>query len=251
MIGLPRSGTTLVERMLASHSAITSGGEMLYFPYAIGEAGQSRSRQLIDISILDQALAADPAAIGNRYLELTRTTVGEARHFIDKLPLNYFFVGFIRRALPDARIICLRRGALDSCLANFRQLFAVGFPHYRYALSLMDTAEYVAGFERLMAHWDQCFPGAICYVRYEDLVADPEAESRRLLDYLGLEFEAGVLDFDRNAIPVATASAVQVRRPIYKGSVGAWQRYARELDPVISRLRELGVDPGIEPDAGG
>lgn len=249
VLGLPRSGTTLVERMLASHSAIASGGEMLYFPYSIGEAGQSRSRNLIDPSVLPRVLDHDPAAIGQHYLELARSVVGDARHFIDKLPLNFFFIGFIRRALPNAKIIALRRGALDSCLASFRQLFALNFPHYRYALSLADTAEYFARFEALMAHWDRLYPDAICHVRYEDLVAQPEAECRRLLDHIGLEFEPAVLDFEHNAAPVATASAVQVRRPLHRGSVGAWRRYATELEPVRRRLEALGVEVEADDEA--
>lgn len=249
VLGLPRSGTTLVERMLASHSAIASGGELLYFPFSVSEAGASRSRNLIDPEALPQALRQDPAAIGRRYLELARTVVGDAGRFIDKLPLNFFFIGFIRQALPNAKIVCLRRGALDTCFASFRQLFALNFAHYRYALSLADTAEYFARFETLMAHWDELFPNAICHVRYERLVSEPESECRRLLDYLGLEFEPAVLDFANNTTPVATASAVQVRRPLHRGSVGAWRRYARQLEPLRQCLEALGVEVGVEAEA--
>ena len=138
----------------------------------------------------------------------------------------------------------LRRGALDTCLANFRQLFALAFPYYRYSLSLTDTAEYFAMFEKLMAHWDQRFPGAVYHLAYENLVSDPEHEIRRLLAHLDLEFEPEVLSFHDNASPVATASAVQVRRPIHQRSVGAWRRYAGELEPLRRRLLELGVDTG-------
>ena len=244
VLGMPRSGTTLVERILASHSAVTSGGELMHFPVVVRQACGSRNPQLIDIEGLPAALAADPARIGSAYLERARTVVGDAGRFTDKLPINFFYVGFLRRALPNARIVCLRRGALDTCLANFRQLFALGFPYYRYSLSLTDTAEYFALFEKLMAHWDQRFPGAVYHLRYEQLVADPEAEVRRLLSHLGLDFEPGVMSFHSNDAPVATASAVQVRRPIHQRSVGAWRRYADEIAPLRRRLLELGVDPG-------
>ena len=181
-----------------------------------------------------------------RSLERARTVVGAAARFIDKLPLNFFYVGFLRRALPNARIVCLRRGALDTCLANFRQLFALGFPYYRYSLSLTDTAEYFALFEKFMAHWDRRFPGAVYHLRYEQLVADPETEVRRLLAHLGLDFEPAVLSFHSGEAAVATASTVQVRRPIHQRSVGAWRRYADEIEPLRRRLRELGIDTGEE-----
>jgi tetratricopeptide (TPR) repeat protein len=243
IVGMPRSGTTLLERILSSHSGITSGGEMTHMARAIKEAGRSRTADLIDPGSLETALACDPGRIGARYLELSQVTVGNASRFVDKMPLNFFLAGFIRRSLPRAKIVCLRRGALDTCLANFRQLFAVDFPNYRYALSLMDTAEYYALFEGLLAHWDAVMPHAIYPLRYENLVAAPEQEIRRLLDFLDIEFEPGMLEFQRNATPVATASATQVRRPIYSGSVGAWRRYESQLEPLRRRLEELGVDP--------
>ena len=240
IIGMPRTGTTLLERMLASHSAIASGGESVSMPLAVREAGGSTAPQLVDTSTLVTALASDPAAMGKRYLELASTAVGDVARFTDKLPLNFFYVGFIRRALPNARIICLRRGALDTCIASFRQLFALNFPHYRYALSLDDTAEYVGMFEDLLGLWDRLYPGAICHVRYEDLVQEPEAEVRQVLDTLDLGFEPGVLDFDRNEAPVATASAVQVRRPVHTSSVGAWRRYADHIESLRRRFEAPG-----------
>lgn len=243
VIGMPRSGTTLVERMLASHSAVTSGGELGFMPQAFREAGGARSPLLIDPGAIGAVLAKDPAWIGNRYLELADMVVGDADRFIDKLPLNFFFVGLIRRVLPNAKIVCMRRNPLDTCLANFRQLFAINFRYYRYALSLADTAEYYAMFERLMRHWDGLFPGRIFRVQYERLVDDTESEVRRLLEFLDLDFESSVLEFAANPTPVATASAAQVRRPVYRGSVGAWKRYEAELAPLRRQLDALGIDP--------
>jgi hypothetical protein len=194
----------------------------------------------MDIESLDAALASDPAAIGARYLKLARATVGGNGRFVDKHPLNFFFVGFIRRALPNAKIICMHRNPLDTCLANFRQLFALNAA-YRYTLSLEDTAEYFSMFERLLAHWDQLFPGAVYHLHYEALVSHSEAEIKRLLAFLELHFEPEVLGFHRNAAPVATSSLVQVRRPMHQDSVNSWRRYARELEPLRQRLEELEI----------
>jgi len=244
IVGMARTGTTLLERMLGSHSAITAAGETMYLPMAVHEAGRGSPQRLIDPAALRAAASQDPAAIGQRYLARVRTSVGDAARFTEKFPLNFLYVGFIRMVFPKARIVCLRRGALDTCLASFRQLFALNFPYFRYALSLEDTAEYIGLFEDLMAHWDNIAPGAICQVRYEDLVRAPEPELRRLLAALDLEFEPDMLNFVDNRAPVATASAVQVRRPVHQRSVGAWRRYADALEPARRKLLVLGVDPG-------
>jgi len=244
IVGMARTGTTLLERMLVSHSAIVGGGETMYLPMTVHEAGGGSTRQLIEPAALRAAAAQDLAAIGQRYLARIRTSVGDAVHFTEKFPLNFLYIGFIRRIFPNARIICLRRGALDTCLASFRQLFALNFPYFRYALSLEDTAEYIGLFEDLMAHWDSIAPGAICQVRYEDLVRAPEPELRRVVAALELEFEPDMLNFADNREPVATASAVQVRRPVHQRSVGAWRRYADALEPARRKLLTLGIDPG-------
>lgn len=251
VMGMPRTGTTLLERVLSSHSAIASGGELSSLPQSVWAAGGRRGR-IIHPDSWPVALAQDPTGIGENYLEHARTTVGDAGRFIDKRPLNYYLIGFIRRALPNARIVCLRRGALDTCVAHFRHLFALNFVSYRYALTLEDTAEYFSLFERLMDHWDALFPGSIYQLRYEALVMDFDSEIRRLLDYLELPYEAALGDFHRNEAPVATASAVQVRQPLYRSSVGAWRRYEAHLGPLKERLTELGVEwAGIdqEPNA--
>lgn len=243
VIGLPRTGTTLVERILSSHSGVTSGGELSSLPQAVREASGVAQLNLIDPKGLPRSLAADPKRLGERYLELARTVTGDAERFVDKQPLNFFYVGLIRRVLPNAKIVCLRRKALDTCLASFRHLFAPNFRYYRYALTPEDSAEYFALFTRLMAHWDRLFPGAICHVGYERLVSDFDAEARRLVDFLELDFEEGVADFTRNQSPVATASAVQVRQALHRRSVGAWRRYETELQRARKRLVELGIDP--------
>jgi tetratricopeptide (TPR) repeat protein len=240
VMGMPRTGTTLVDRILSSHSAITSGGELSSMAQSVWEAGGRRG-PMINPETWPQALNSDPHDIGERYLAHAATLVGPADRFVDKWSLNYYFVGFIRRALPNAKIICLRRGALDTCIANFRHLFSIHHAGYRYALTLEDTAEYFALFERLMKHWDSLFPGAIHHLRYEDLVTDFDEQVARLLGYLALPYEDALKHFHANAAPVATASSVQVRKPLYQSSVGAWHRYEPELGRLQQRLANLGV----------
>ena len=127
-------------------------------------------------------------------------------------------------------------------LSNFRQLFATGFSYYNYAYNLEDTARYYLLFDRLIAHWDSVMPGRILQLNYDQLVADQEEQTRRLLEHLGLSFEPACIEFQRNAAPVATASAVQVREPIYRSAAGRWQRYADELQPAIDILEAAGID---------
>jgi tetratricopeptide (TPR) repeat protein len=241
VFGMPRTGTTLVDRIVSTHSGVVSGGELSSLPESVWEAG-GRQGRINSPGGWSRALASDPRAIGERYLEHAATLVGAAERFIDKRPLNFLLVGFIRRSLPNAKLVCLRRGALDTCVANFRHLFALNFGGYRYALTLEDTAEYFALFEHLMGRWDALYPGAIYHLHYEDLVADFDGEIRRLLEFLELPYEDALADFHANEAAVATASAVQVRQPLYRTSVGAWRRYEAQLGPLKQRLSELGID---------
>jgi hypothetical protein len=157
------------------------------------------------------------------------------------MPLNFFYLGHLARALPSASLVVLRRHPLDTCLGNFRQLFATGFSYYDYARDLRDLGRYYAQFDRLIAHWRSVLPGRLLELQYESLVADQAGETRRLLEHCGLPWEDACLAFERNATAVATASAVQVRQPMHAGSVGRWRRYEAHLQPLIDELRAAGV----------
>ncbi len=241
IVGMPRSGTTLVERILSSHPEVTSAGELMHFSLAVKRAAATTSSRVLDVPTIEAATAADFHQIGRMYLESTRPRTGATPHFVDKMPLNFFYAGLIRRALPRARIVCVRRGAADTCLSNYRQLFATGFSYYDYAYDLADTARYVAGFETLAGHWRQVLGEAWLEVRYEDVVADLERESRKLLAFCGLAWDPACLEFHRNAAPVATASSVQVRSPVYATSIGRWRRYRPFIDPALKVLQERGI----------
>jgi hypothetical protein len=239
---MPRTGTTLVERVLSSHEKVFAAGELPDFSLVLKRITATAGNMVLDPATLRAAAAADGGAMGEAYLQSTRPRTGHTAHFIDKMPLNFFYAGLIHRALPNARIICLRRNPLDTCLSNFRQLFATRFPYYRYAYDLLDTGRYYALFDALMAHWRELMPDHYREVHYEDLVANPEGEARKLLDFCGLEWDPQCLRFFENPTPVATASSIQVRSPLYSSSVGRWKHYAEELAEVTALLSALGID---------
>ena len=243
IVGMPRSGTTLVERILSSHPEVSSAGELMHFSLAVKRAARTPSSRVLDAETIAAAPTLDWTAIGRSYLESTRPRTGTTRHFIDKMPLNFLYAGMIRRALPQARIICVRRGAADTVLSNYRQLFATSFSYYDYAYDLVDTANYVAGFHALTGHWRATLGEGYLEVVYEDVVADLEGQARRLLEFCRLPWDAACLDFHRNAAPVATASSVQVRNPIYSSSVGRWRKYRPWIDSALETLGSRQIPP--------
>jgi tetratricopeptide (TPR) repeat protein len=241
VLGLPRTGTTLVERILASHSEVHSAGELQNFGLTLKRMTQTRSNRLLDAETIHAGMRVAFAELGERYIESTRPLTGHTPRFIDKLPMNFFYIGYIAQALPNASIVCLRRNPMDSCLSNYRQLFRLDHPYYSYAYSFEDVADYFALFEKLMRHWDSVFPNRILHVEYEQLVSEPETQTRRLLEHCGLEWEDACMSFHENAAPVATASAAQVREPMHARSVGRWKRYGSGLDAMRARLDAAGI----------
>jgi tetratricopeptide (TPR) repeat protein len=241
VIGMPRSGTTLVERILSSHPDVHSAGELQNFGITLKRASRSATRYLLDLDTLSRLHDADWSALGAAYLASTRPGTGHTPRFVDKLPHNFMYAGFIAKALPHARIICLRRNPLDTCLSNFRQLFGQNTPYYDYSLDLLDTGRYYLLFDRLIAHWRRVLPGRLLEVQYEDLVADQETQIRRMLEFLGLAWDPACLYHERNTAPVSTASAVQVREPMHRGGLQRWRNY----EPQLSELRSLLAEGGV------
>ncbi|WP_317930325.1 tetratricopeptide repeat-containing sulfotransferase family protein [Halioxenophilus sp. WMMB6] len=242
IVGMPRSGTTLLERILSGHSQVTSLGELLDFPITLKQQAHTPSPLVLDEETIQAAIQLDPYRLGETYCQRLETYKATTPYVVDKLPLNFFNIGFIARALPEARIICLRRNPLDICLSNYKQLFAVNFSYYNYSLNLEDCARYLVAFEQLMQHWRSVIPEEhLLEIEYEELVEHTEAYSRIALNFVGLNFEPDCLHFENNTAPVATASAVQVRQPIYKSSVQAWQHYADALQPAQKILQEAGL----------
>jgi Tfp pilus assembly protein PilF len=243
LVGMPRTGTTLVERILAGHSKVFAAGELQALPLQVKRMTGTAGPDVLDAATLEQSTRLDTAELGRRYLESTRPRTGRTPHFIDKLPLNFFYLGLIHLALPKARLICLRRDPMDTCLSNYRQLFATNFKHYHYSYDLMDCGRYYLRFDRLMRHWREMMPGVVHEVHYEDLVANPDRAARDLMAYCCLPWEAQCLDFHKLGGSVATPSASQVRLPIYRHAVDRWRRYGDELQPLYELLSSAGCYP--------
>lgn len=240
IVGLPRAGSTLVERILASHSQVRAAGELRHFMLALaaaaraqGSAGDPPLREVIR-----RSTQFDFAALGRDYLARCRPAAGDAPRFIDKMPVNYLYCGLIRRALPNARIVHVARGPLAACHAVYKMLFRDGYP---FSYDLDEMAQYYIAYRRLMDHWHRTMPGVIHELSYERLVTDQPGETRRLLEYCGLEWEDACLAFHLNPAASTTASAHQVRRPIYQSAVNDWRHYAAQLAGLRARLEAAGI----------
>jgi len=231
ILGMNRSGTTLVEQMLSNHSAVVGGEEFGWLDAYI-------NRNWDKLPDMDAATAATCAG---DYLDFAQKTFGEAPHFTDKLPGNFNWIGFIKALLPNARIVHMRRDPRDTCLSIYKNYFdSVG---NQYAYDLRELANYYLGYEDLMGFWHQEFPGEIYDCSYEALVNDPEGEARKLLSHLSLDWEPAVLAFHNNDRAIRTASVGQVREKMYQSSVGGWQKFENELKPLLDVLRTGGALP--------
>jgi tetratricopeptide (TPR) repeat protein len=224
VVGMPRSGTSLTEQILASHPQVHGAGELLYWIFAAdAEARAPAERRTATI-----------ARLGRDYLEGIASLAPEASRVIDKLPANFRHLGLLHAALPGARFIHIERDPLDTCLSIYFQGFSAAHP---YATSFGDLAHYHREYRRLMAHWRAALPPeTLLDVRYEDLVDDPETWSRRMLAHIGLPWDPRCLEFHRTERPVLTASNWQVRQPIGRGSIGRWRRYERFIEPLRRAL---------------
>ncbi len=240
IVGLPRTGTTLVDRILGSHSEVHSAGELAALSEALAAAVErSRATPPRDWPEYAQALAAlDGDLIAREYLDRARAHRGAKPRYTDKQPANFLYCGLIARAFPGARIVHLTRHPLATCHAIFKTRFRNAYP---FAYDLTDLGEFYVDYRRLMDHWNRILPGRILNLAYEDVVRDQEAATRRLLGHVGLPFEAGCLAFEHNPLPVTTASAVQVRRPLYDTSLEQWRHFAPQLAPLAERLSAAGI----------
>lgn len=240
IVGLPRTGSTLVERIISSHSAVYSAGELRHFSAAVMEEVRKLGPLADRADLARKSLQADPLTIGRKYLDRTRPFAGHTPYFIDKLPLNFFSVGIIHRALPKAKIIHVRRSPMDACYAVYKFLFNEAFA---WSYDLDEITKFYVGYRQLMDHWRTVLPGRIIEVVYEEVVGNLEGESRRLLAELGLEWEPSCVAFQDNEAATLTGSAVQVRQKIYSSSVGRWRDYEDQLKPVADALEAAGIDP--------
>ena len=244
VFGMPRTGTTLVERILSSHPDVQSGGELQDFAATLKRVSGSRTPGVLDPDTFARARNFDWRRIGEGYIAATSNRPGGRAHFTDKLPHNFLYAGHIANALPDAKLICVRRDPVDTCLSNFRQLLSRNSAYYDYSFDLLDIGRYYLRFNRLVAFWQRALPDRILEVSYEDLVEQQETVTRQLLDFCGLDWHERCLRFEENSAPVATASAVQVRAPMYRSSVQRWRHYEPQLEGLLQLFDAAGIGYG-------
>jgi tetratricopeptide (TPR) repeat protein len=242
VVGMPRTGTSLVDRILSMHPAVTSAGELSNFTQLMKAMVDTGDSLPLDAATLIAASSSDLAALGRAYVESTRPQTGQTPRFVDKTPINYLLAGIILGALPNARIVCLVRDPIDVCLSLYRQMFLTDKPYYNFNYDLANTARAYALHARVLAHWRDRLPAdRYLEVRYEDVVADLEAQARRLIAFCGLEWDPRCLCFHENPSAIATPSASQVRQPLYNSSIGRWKKYGALLDPAKAVLVREGI----------
>jgi tetratricopeptide (TPR) repeat protein len=241
IVGQPRTGTTLVERIITAHSEVHSAGELRQFGTCIRRLSDYRERRRVSAALVTGAAQIDSEQLGKAYMATTRKLRGSLPRFVDKLPPNYLYLPLILAALPNAKIVHLQRDPMDACFASYKQLFADAYPH---SYDQQEMARHHARYYHLMGLWRERFPGRFLDIAYEDVARDLEPSARRLIDWLELPWEDGCLDFHRQDSAVTTASAVQVREPAHTRSIGRWRRYERQLEPLRNALEQLGVPAG-------
>jgi hypothetical protein len=227
---MPRSGSTLIEQILASHSMVEGTGELPYIVMLSSSLGLQRADGLRYPEVMSELTRAQLESLGKAYIYHTSAhRCLDLPCFTDKMPANFSHIGLIHMTLPNAKIIETRRHPLGTCVANFRQLYAQG---KNQTYDLVEIAEYFLDYCRIMDHWQMVLPGRVLRVEYEDVVSDLEGQARRMIDFCELPWEEACLDFHRNTRAVNTASAEQVREPIYTEAVDFWKHYEPYLEPI-------------------
>jgi tetratricopeptide (TPR) repeat protein len=241
IVGLPRSGSTLIEQILASHSQVEGTMELADIPRMVQQLSGRENRDAPSRypALLADLTPAERLRLGEKYIADTRVYRTDKPYFIDKMPNNFRHIGLIHLILPNARIIDARREPLACCFSNFKQLFASG---QEFTYSLEDIGRYYRAYVEVMTHWDAVLPGRVLRVQHESVVEDLEGNVRRMLDFLGLPFEEACLEFYRTERSVRTASSEQVRQPIYKEGIEQWRNFEPWIGPLRSALGD--VAPG-------
>ena len=241
VVGLPRTGTTLTERIICSHSHVESLGETQFLPMVLRRESRVESVEKMIPEMIEAVAQTDMGKIASGYMDAARYRMGPEPMFIDKLPFNFNYLGFIARAWPEARIVSLVRNPMDSCFSMYKQVFTWA---YKYSYNLETVGQYYIAHDKLQRHWREVLGDRLIEVKYEELVADQENQTRALLDRLGLDFEEACLQFDKNDAPSTTASAVQVREKVHTASVQRWKRFEKQLQPLRAILEKAGI--GVE-----
>lgn len=226
VIGLPRSGTTVLERILGNHSMVESAGELSDFPRQMQWQANHYSFPVLTIPLVEKARDLDYANIGRRYLTQSQWRANGKPFYVDKLPPNFLLAAFIHKAFPDAPILHMVRDPMDACFSNYKAMFGGS---YAYSYQQANLIRHYFNYRRLMDHWHAVMPGRILDVSYNELVRDPETKAREILAYCNLPYEPDCVDLTKNRTPVATMSSAQTREKINDRSVGEWRRYEKQL----------------------
>ncbi len=238
VVGQPRTGTTLVERIITSHSQVHSAGELRQFGTCVRRLSDYSEPTRYSAKLAEVAAEVDCEKLGKAYMVTTAKFRGSLPRFVDKLPPNYLYLPLILKALPNAKIIHLTRNPMDACFSSFKQLFADAYLH---SYDQAEMARHHARYYHLMALWRERFAGRFFDIAYEDTARDVEPNARALIEFLELPWEDACLHFHEQDTAVTTASAVQVRQPAHTRSIGRWRRYDKQLDLMRTTLQEHGV----------
>ena len=238
VVGQPRSGTTLVERIITSHPDVSSAGELKQFGNAVRRLSKYSESRRFSARLVEGAASVDMEKLGATYIRTSKKMAGDTPRFVDKLPNNFMYLPLILKALPNAKIVHLRRNPMDACFSSFKQLFADAYLH---SYDQEEMARHHARYYRLMEMWRERFGDRFFDITYEEVAGNLEPNARALIEYLELPWNDACLEFHKQKTAVATASAVQVRKPAHTKSVGRWRRYEQQLEPTRRTLESLGI----------
>jgi tetratricopeptide (TPR) repeat protein len=246
IVGMPRSGSTLVEQILSSHPDVYGAGEVKYLARAIGQLRDRFPSMERYPQIVDEMEAFHFTELGKSYMKQILPLAGSHKRITDKLLTNYFFVGLINLIFPNAKFVHTMRNPVDTCFSAFTKLFKDDMPH---SYDFDELGRYYLQYKALMDHWHEVLPaGTIMDVQYEEVVADVEGNARKLIEHVGLDWDPACVEFHKSSRPVKTASVAQVRKPVYSGSVERWRKYGPGLQPLADALGYVPEDAAASSD---
>jgi tetratricopeptide (TPR) repeat protein len=238
IVGLPRTGTTLTDRIIASHSKVQSVGETQFMQMTVRRESGIESEEKMTPDMIEATAKMDIGVIGRGYIDMLSYRLGDEPMFVDKLPFNFLYVGYIAKAFPKARIVYISRNPMDACFAMYKQVFTWA---YKFSYTLQGLGQFYVAFNRLLQHWREVLGDRLIEIEYESLVGDQENRTRQLLKDLGLDFEEACLSPDENKSVSATASSVQIREKVHTRSVNRWKNYEEQLKPLKEHLEGAGI----------